>query len=72
MFCLELRFSVDKYHYSPIDAAIQLSVYISKQNYETSVVQEIYISRLELERQSLEFFISFFKVYIWDLGLRFG
>jgi hypothetical protein len=43
---------------------------ISKQNYEITEVQEIHIFRLELQRWPLEFVISFFKVYIWDLGLR--
>ncbi len=43
--------------------------HISKRNYEISVVQEIHISRLELQRGSLEFVISFSKVYIWDRGL---
>jgi hypothetical protein len=42
------------------------------QNYEIKVVQEIHLSRLKLQRQSLEFFISFSKVYICYLGLRFG
>jgi hypothetical protein len=32
-----------------------------------SVVQKIYISRLEQQRSFLEFVISFSKVYIWDL-----
>ncbi len=45
--------------------------HISKCNYEISEVQEIHISRLELQRWSLEFVISFSKVYIcdWDVGL---
>jgi hypothetical protein len=57
-----------------LDAALQLSAqehHISKRYYEISVVQEIYISRLELQGWSLEFVIFFSKVYIWDLGLRF-
>jgi hypothetical protein len=47
--------------------------YISKQNYEITVVQEIHMSSLELQRWPLEFFyfISISKVYIWDLGMRF-
>jgi hypothetical protein len=43
---------------------------ISKRNYKITVVQEIHISRLELQRWSLEFVISFSKVEtvfgIWD------
>jgi hypothetical protein len=39
---------------------------ISKLNY---VVQEIHLSRLELQRWSLEFVISFSKVYILDIGV---
>jgi hypothetical protein len=34
-------------------------------------MDEIYISRLELQRWSLEFVISFSKIYILDLGVRF-
>jgi hypothetical protein len=59
------------------DAAIQLlyqqrEQHISEQDKEISVVEEIHISRLESQRWSLEFVISFSKVYIWDLTLRFG
>jgi hypothetical protein len=46
--------------------------HISKLNYEITAVQEIHISRLEIQRWSLEFGISFSKVYVWHLGLRFG
>jgi hypothetical protein len=49
--------------------------YISKWNYEISVVQEIHFSRLEPQRWYIELVISFPKVFIWDsdfLGLRFG
>ncbi len=48
--------------------------HISKRNYEISVVklQEIHISRLELQRWPYEFVIFYSKVYIWDLGLRFS
>ncbi len=58
-----------------LDAALQLQHrehYISKRNYEISVVQVIHISKLELRRQSLEYVIFFSKVYILDLGLKFG
>jgi hypothetical protein len=40
--------------------------YISKWNYEISVVEEIQLYRLEPQRWSLELVISFTKVYIWD------
>ncbi len=45
--------------------------HISKWNYETTVVQEIHISRLELQRWPPEFVIYFSNsiLYIWDLGL---
>ncbi len=43
--------------------------HISKRNYEITVVQEIHISGLELQRCPLEYVISFPKVYIWDWGL---
>jgi hypothetical protein len=46
--------------------------HISKWNYEITVVQEIHISRLELQNWPLEFFITLSKEYFWDLGLRFG
>jgi hypothetical protein len=35
-------------------------------NHEISMIQEIHISELELQRWSLEFVISFSKVNIWD------
>ncbi len=57
------------------NAAIQLSAYeqhISKQDYEISLVQEILISKLEPQRWSHEYVISFSKLYIWDLAFRFG
>jgi hypothetical protein len=37
---------------------------------QENLVEEIYISGLELQR--FEFVISFSKIYIWDLGVRFG
>ncbi len=47
--------------------------HISKRNYEISAVQAIHISRLELQRWSLKFVISFSKVQyifgIWERGL---
>jgi hypothetical protein len=58
-----------------VDAAIHLpalgTTYFQT-NYEITVVRRIHISRLELQRWSLEFVISFYTIYIWDLGLRFG
>jgi hypothetical protein len=64
---------------SRVDAAIQLfSTVINifpKQNYEnyrSDLMEEIYISELELQRWSLKIFISFSKIYFWYLGLRFG
>ncbi len=68
MFCRELWCSEEKYEYK----MQPFSCYNSKRNYEITVVQEIHISRLELQRWSLEFVLFFSKVYIWDLGLRFG
>jgi hypothetical protein len=41
-------------------------------NYEIWAVLEILISSLELKRWSLEFVISFPKVYVWNLELTFG
>jgi hypothetical protein len=57
------------------DPAIQLTCqhreqHISKQDYEISAVQEIHIYILEPQRWTLEFVISFSKVFIWDLALR--
>ncbi len=52
-----------------MDAAVSTEQHISKWIYEITEVQEIYISRLELQRWSLEFVISFSKVYILDWGL---
>ncbi len=34
-------------------------------------MEKIYISRFDLQRWSLEDDISFCKIYIWDLGVRF-
>jgi hypothetical protein len=45
--------------------------HISKRNYEIIVVQEIHISRLELQSLSLEIVISFSKEYIWNLANSF-
>ena len=66
MFCLELWYSVEKY------ICQHREQHISKRNYEISVVQEIHISRLELQRWPLEFVISFSKEYIWDSGLTYS
>ncbi len=41
-------------------------------NNSSNLMKKINISRLELQRWPLEFIISFSKVYIWDLGLRFS
>jgi hypothetical protein len=46
--------------------------HICKYNYEIYVVHEIHISRLELQKWSLEFVISFSTIHIWVMGLRFG
>ncbi len=49
--------------------------HISKRNHEIIVVilkKWIYIYKLKLQRWSLEFIIFFAKIYIWDLGVRFG
>ncbi len=58
-----------------VDAAIQFQhkeQHISKWNYEIIVLQEIHISRIELQRWPLDFFISFSKVFIWDVELSFA
>jgi hypothetical protein len=39
--------------------------------YSNNIIEEIYISRLELQRLPFEFLISFLIIYILDLGLRF-
>ncbi len=46
--------------------------HISTWNYEITVEQMIYISRLQVYRWPLELVISFSNLYIWDLRLRFG
>jgi hypothetical protein len=38
----------------------------------SNLMEEIHISGLDLQRWSLEFVISFPKIYIGDLGVRFG
>jgi hypothetical protein len=37
------------------------------QNFEITVVKEIHVSKLEIQRWSLEFVLFFSKLYIWDL-----
>ncbi len=81
MFCLELWYSVEKYRAKC--CAVQLLAWgireqhISKWNYHmfSSTVQEIQISRLELQRWSLEIFLSFLKYIFgsweWDLANSF-
>ncbi len=64
MFCLEIWYPVAQYKMQPFSREQP----ISKGNYEFAVVKEIHISRLELQRWSLEFVISLSKVYIWDCG----
>jgi hypothetical protein len=57
IFCREVH--------AAIHLSAQVTTYcISKRIPEISEVQEIHISRLELQRWYLEFFISFSKVYI--------
>jgi hypothetical protein len=63
ILCIEVQYKMQ-----PFSRELQ----ISKRNYEITVKKEIHVSRLELQRWSLEFVIFFSKVYIWDLGLRFG
>jgi hypothetical protein len=66
MFCLELRYSVEKY-------SIQLvSIFTNKIMKLQQYRKKIHISRLELPRWHLDFVISFSKEFIWDLGLRSG
>jgi hypothetical protein len=69
IFCKEVQ-------YYTVNAAIQhRDQHILNWNYEITVVQEIHISRLELQRWPLYllcYVISFSKICIWDLGLRFG
>ena len=58
-----------------VDAAIQFQhkeQHISKWNYEIIVLQEIHISRIELQSWSLELVITFLKYIFWNLGLRFS
>jgi hypothetical protein len=62
-------------YYCTVDAAILLQhkeQHIFKWNYQITVVHEIHISRLELQRLPPEYVTSFSKVFIQDLGLRFG
>jgi hypothetical protein len=56
---------------SVLDAAYR-EQHISKWNYEITVLQEINISSLELQRWPLEFFyfISFQVFGIWDRGFE--
>jgi hypothetical protein len=57
-------------------AAIQLSgkgeKNISKRNYEITVVQDIHIYRLELQRLSLLFPFLKYLTGIWDWGLAYS
>ncbi len=59
----------------PVSCMQHREQHISRWNYEISVVQEIHISRLELQRWSLKFVISFSKVLyifgIWDWLMPF-
>jgi hypothetical protein len=64
MFCLELWYS-SEYKMQPVSCQ-----HISKQDYEISAVQKIHNYRLEPQRWSLEFVISYSEVFIWDLALR--
>ncbi len=68
MFCLELQYSVE-YKMQPFSCRHR-EQQISKQDYEISAVQEILNYRVEPQRWSLEFFISYSEVFIWDLALR--
>jgi hypothetical protein len=57
-----------------LDAAIQVSAhreqYISIRIYEIQeLMEEINISGLEQQRWSLEFFVSFFKIYVCEVWL---
>jgi hypothetical protein len=42
-----------------------------KLQYSSNLMEEIYISVLELQRWSFAFVISFKKIYIWELGVKF-
>jgi hypothetical protein len=56
-----------------LDAAIHLpskGTSYSEWNDEITVVQEIHMSRLELQRWPLKFVISFSKVYIFGIGIE--
>jgi len=71
LFCLELWYSGEKYSYRCSHSACQhRQQHISKRNYEISVVQEVHMSRLELQRWPL-LLIPFLKhlFRIWDWGL---
>jgi hypothetical protein len=67
MFCLELWYSVE-YKMQPFSCKHR-EQHISKQDYEISPVQEIHIYIVEPQRWSLEFVISYSKIFIWDLAL---
>jgi hypothetical protein len=55
--------SVEKYNTNCSHSPVRIgnNIHISTWNYETS--------RLELQKYTLEFVISFSKVYLWRLGL---
>jgi len=69
MFCLELWYSAENKMQS--FGCQQREQHVFKWNYEITVVQEIHISRLELQILTLEFVIHFLKNIfgIWDRGL---
>jgi hypothetical protein len=48
------------------NSAVSIKTTYFQTDYEITLLQEIHISRLELQRWPLEFVISFAKVYIWD------
>ena len=69
MFCLGLWYSAENKMQS--FGCQQREQHVFKWNYEITVVQEIHISRLELQILTLEFVIHFLKNIfgIWDRGL---
>ncbi len=67
MFCLELWYSVE-YKMQSFSCQYR-EQHISEQDYEIPAVQVIHNYRLEPQRWSLEFVISYSKVFIWDLAL---
>jgi hypothetical protein len=74
IFCPELSSSVELLYQMKPFSRQQRKLNISKRNDEIvcKLMEEIYISRLELQRWCLEFDIPFSTIYNLDLGLWFS